>query len=82
MRKLLENKKVQKSFLPLAFVCILIVWCVSKWGNPFHPLCYITIALGVIFFILDRQLKPREHERAERKRAKLEQELNPHQPED
>ncbi len=71
MKKLLENRKIQKLFLPLAFLCILAVWCVAMWADPFHPLCYMALALGLIFYILDRQLKPREHERAERRQAKL-----------
>ena len=72
MRKLLENRKIQKLFLPLAFVFILIVWCAAKWGNPFNPICDISAALGIVFFILDRQLKPREHERAERRQKRRE----------
>lgn len=67
MRKLLQNPRVQKAFLPLAFAMIFAVWCIAEWGNPFRPVCYVMAALGLLFFILDRQLKPREHERAARK---------------
>lgn len=71
MKKLLRNIKVQKLFLPLAFVLILAVWCIAEWENPFHPICYGMAALGLLFFILDRQLKPREHERAARKQQQV-----------
>lgn len=71
MKRYLQNIRIQKLFLPLAFLMILCVWCVTKWGNPYHPLCYIATALGVLFYIMDRQLKPREKEHAERRQSRM-----------
>lgn len=69
MKKFLRDIRVQKLFLPLAFLLILGVWCAAKWGDPRHPLCYIAVILGIIFLVLDRQLKPRERERLARQNA-------------
>lgn len=71
MKKILQDIRVQKLCLPLAFLMILCVWCVAKWADPYHPLCYIATGLGVFFYIMDRQLKPREKERAERKQRRM-----------
>lgn len=76
MKKFLENRKAHKIFLPLALVCILPIWLILlNGGTPSVPI-YIIAGLGFIFFIIDRILKPRELERAEKRRLKTEQRYN------
>lgn len=63
MKRFFSDIRVKKLFLPLAFLLIFSVWCADRWGDPYNPLCYGALILGVLFFILDRQLKPRMRER-------------------
>ena len=66
MKRLLENRHLQKSFLPLAFLCIFPVWFLLRRGtSPAMPLLYILIGLAVVFLVLDRIFKPWENSRAE-----------------
>ena len=75
MKAFLENRKAHKIFLPLALVCILPIWLILlNGGTPSVPV-YIIAGLGFIFFLIDRILKPRELERAEKRRLKTEQRI-------
>ena len=81
MKKLLENRKLQKLFLPLALLCIIPVWVMLRNGaQPGVPV-YCLAALGVLFFLLDRIFKPRELERAERKLEETKEALSEDKPE-
>ena len=69
-RKFLENRKLQKCLLPAAFVCILPIWWILRQGAESVPaIAYVLGALGVLFFLLDRNLKPWDLERAEKREA-------------
>jgi len=76
MRNFLENRKLHKIFLPISLVCILPIWLILlKGGTPSLPI-YIVAGIGMVSFILDRILKPRELERAEKRRQKTEAQIN------
>ena len=76
MKNFLLNTKVHKTFLPIALVCILPLWLtLLRKGTPSLPL-YIIGGIGFFFFILDRIFKPRELERAEKRRLKTEAQYN------
>ena len=76
MKKFLLNTKVHKAFLPLALVCILPLWLtlLNKITPPLPV--YIIGGFGFFFFLLDRIFKPRELERAEKRRLKTEAQYN------
>ena len=68
MKKFFLQRKVQKSFLMLAFVCLIPMWLMLNQGVEDIPTgVYILGALAAVFFILDRFFKPWETERAEAK---------------
>lgn len=68
MKKYLLNRKIQKLFLPVAFVCILPLWFLLVRGSAHVPgTVYALGALAALSFILDRFFKPWETERAEAK---------------
>ena len=50
MKRFFSDIRVQKLFLPLAFLLIFSVWCADRWGDPYNPLCYGALILGVLFF--------------------------------
>ena len=71
MKKFFLQRKVQKSFLMLAFVCLIPMWLMLNQGVEDIPTgVYILGALAAVFFILDRLFKPWETERAEAKMEK------------
>ena len=71
MKKFFLQRKVQKSFLMLAFVCLIPMWLMLNQGVEDIPTgVYILGALSAVFFILARLFKPWETERAEAKMEK------------
>ena len=69
MKKILSNPKVQKCFLPLAFLCIFPIWLMLlRKAEQIPAALYVLAALSVIFLCLDRILKPWDRERAEQMR--------------
>jgi len=76
MKKFLLNTKAHKIFLPISLVCILPLWLILlNDGTPSLPI-YILAGIGFISFLLDRIFKPRELERAEKRRQKTEEKYN------
>jgi len=76
MKKFLENRKLHKIFLPIALVCILPIWLILlRGGTPSLPI-YIIAGIGMVSFLMDRILKPRELERAEKRRLETEAKIN------
>ena len=71
MKNFLKNRRLQKFFLPLAFLCILPVWILLRRGiSPVPPILYVLIALAAALLLLDRLLKPWELDRLEKEEKK------------
>ena len=74
MKKILSNRKIQKSLLPAAAVCLLPLWIMLRKGiSPIPLVVKILGILAAVFFILYLQLKPWQMERAEKAQREKEQ---------
>lgn len=74
LRSFFLNRKVQKTFIFLSFLCLVPMWLMLRRGMETLPaVVYVLGALAVVFFVLDRAFKPWENDRAE-KRLKEQQE--------
>lgn len=52
----------RRCLIPLAFMCIFIVWRLAERG--FHGIwIYMLLTIGIICLVLDRFFKPWEHYR-------------------
>lgn len=81
VKKYLLNRKIQKLFLPIAFVCILPLWVLLARDSAHVPgAVYALGALAALAFILDRFFKPWETERAEAKMKTAQQAVREEQP--
>lgn len=81
MKRFLKKRKVQKLYLPLAFVCIIPLWTLLRQGNAaISAAAYLLAGLGALFFLLDRIFKPWETARAEKTWKAAEQSRNQSSP--
>jgi hypothetical protein len=59
------QRRIQKAFIPLAFILILPLWFIAREGTDLTMVAPLAF-LGAVFFILDRIFKPWELDRAEK----------------
>jgi hypothetical protein len=72
MKKYLLSRKIQKLFLPIAFVCLLPLWFLLVRNSSHIPAAvYALGGIAALSFILDRFFKPWETERAESRAEKV-----------
>ena len=75
LQKFLKNRKQQKFLILGAAVCIFPIWItVFRDGTP-NAIHYILMAIGLMLFWFDRQLKPWELDNAERHQKNAEAQL-------
>ena len=65
MKTFLMQRRIQKAFMPIAFILILPLWLVIREGGDLTMVAPLAI-LGAGFFILDRIFKPWDLDRAEK----------------
>jgi len=73
IQKFLKDRKKQKFLILGAAICILPIWITVLRDNTPGIVHYILMGIGLLLFLLDRQLKPWELDNAERQRKKAEE---------
>ncbi len=69
MKKFFSDPRIQKSFLPLSFLCIFPIWfMLLRKAEHIPTIIYILAVFALVFFCLDRVLKPWDRERTEQMR--------------
>ena len=75
LQRFLKNRKQQKFLILGAAVCIFPIWITVFRDKTPGTIHYILMAIGLLLFWFDRQLKPWELDNAERHQKKAEEQL-------
>ena len=75
LQKFLKNRKQQKFLILGAAVCIFPIWFTVFRDKTPGTIHYTLMAIGLLLFWFDRQLKPWELDNAERQQKRAEEQL-------